>query len=80
MVQLSLALGVLGKENTEKLQKVYLDLLSKGYEHQDIDEEIVGTIHNSFENELEEYCNKYMIYSELKVARDIVEELKQLSK
>lgn len=78
MIQLSLSLGVLGREKTEKLINAYKELLDKGYNHEQISNKILDYIQDHFDEQIEYFCNKNMILSNLKVAEDIVEELKQV--
>lgn len=80
MIQLSLSLGVLGRDNTDKLIEAYRNMILKGYEHHEVSDRIMDYIQDKFNNEIELYCNRNMIFSELKVAEDIVEELKQIRK
>lgn len=78
MIQLSLTLGVLGRKNSEALQKLYTEMMNRGYTHEQMEDEMLDVIRDRFDNEIEDYCNRHMIFSNLKVAEDIVEELKKL--
>lgn len=79
MIQLSLSLGVLGRKKTEFLQGEYLKSINQGDKHEDIEDKILEAIQDRFAEEIESYCNRYMIYSNMKVAEDIVKELRQLT-
>lgn len=78
-IQLSLALGVLGHKKTDALIETYTKLMEMGKSHEDIEDEMIDAIQNLYDEDIEEYCNKYMILSNMKVAEDIVRELKQLN-
>jgi hypothetical protein len=77
--QLSLSLGVLGRERTEAIGEVYLKMIQDGYTHEQIETAMIEIIQDRFDEQIEAYCNKHMIYSNLKVTEDMVEELKQLT-
>ncbi|MEX3625073.1 hypothetical protein [Viridibacillus arvi] len=76
--QLSLSLRVLGRKNTKALVDLYMRLKEKGYSHQQIDDDLIDLIQDNFEEEIEEFCNKNMIYSNMKVVEYIVNDLKKL--
>ena len=61
------------------LQITYKQLIGKGCTHEEIKDELIEAIQNRFDEELENYCNRHMLFSSMKVAEDIVEELKQLN-
>lgn len=79
MIQLSLSLGVLGRKKSEYLQDIYLKAIKKGLNHEELEDDIVELIQVQFDNDIENYCNTHEIFSNMKVAEDIVKELKQLT-
>lgn len=78
MIQLSLSLAVLGREKTEKLVNAYRSMLNSGFNHEQVSDRILDYLQNNFSEQIEYFCNRNMILSELKVAEDIVFELKQI--
>lgn len=79
MIQLSLCLAVIGRSNTEKLQQAYIETINTtGKIHEQLEELLLDLVQEKYTKHIEKFCNDFMILSELKVAEDMVEELRQL--